>query len=175
MKRFEAIILSEVEPGHSCLWLRPPRENKGAMSLWWFSPQGWKKLFDLDTRYTTNVDFSVTPAESFMDSESTYDNFSGIVTTDTTYNVYDGSREIGDNGNLVVEKGLKYHVDNLQEQIDDMNDKLDDLSERVESNKQDIKDLQGTIETLQDGISTVIDSIENLDTRVSALENTEQT
>lgn len=50
MKRFESIVMSESEPLHTSLWLRPPYRK-----IWYFGSNGWEPLFDIDTKVGVNV------------------------------------------------------------------------------------------------------------------------
>lgn len=193
MKRFEAIVLSETEPIHTSLWLRPDKDKHG-MTIWWYSPQGWKQLFDADTRYNIKSEFDFSPAEYALVTKGTADHKNGITEVNNTYYIYDASREIGDNDNLVNEKGLKYHIDDIQDKIEAIDERIEELVTRVDTNEENINNLQESVATLQDNIGTVQESIEdikssvstieegmstitdligNLDTRISALESTE--
>lgn len=187
-KTFNKIVLSKTEPNVEDLWMRinieklPSGKAIHGHSLWWFTSQGWKKLFDFDTRYSVSTDYSFEASETPYDSESVYDPKVGVVSVSNTYNLYDAARKIGDNANLVTEKGLKHHVDDLQSQINDLKKRMTkaesdidtltkNLNEEVsERNDADIE-INRTLGTITDTLAGMSNSIRNLESRLNSLES----
>lgn len=176
MKIFNKVVLSETEPENiSDFWLRDnvdPKKMTHSKSLWWFTPEGWKKLFDFDTRYNVSWNFDYETQSDFpMEVSESYDVTTGIDTVNNTVYIYDATRDIENNENLVNEIGLKWHVDDLQK-------KIDALAARVSQNEKDIASLKSRASSLEDSVKTLVEltatinqSINNLDSRVSALES----
>lgn len=175
-RTFNKIVLSKTEPNVEDLWMRINIEktDKGKFihghSLWWFTTQGWKKLFDFDTRYDVKTEYSYTASESPYDSKSEYNPKVGMVTVDNTYNLYDASRTIGDNANLVTEKGLKYHVDNLQRQIDALDRRVSklesDLSTEIQTRELQVQTINSSLESLTDLVGELSSRLRTLEENV---------
>ena len=173
-RTFNKIVLSKAEPGVEDLWMRINIEKTEdgkfihGHSLWWFTTQGWKKLFDFDTRYDVSTEYSYSASESPYESESQYNPEVGMVTVNNTYNLYDASRDLGNNANFVTEKGLKYHVDDLQNQIND-------LVKRVTKAEQDISNeintRAGQIGEIRESISEITGMLDSLSNRLNNLES----
>lgn len=179
MKTFDKIVLSETEPMTSALWIRDaePQVKKSpenvtlsnaGKSIWWFTPWGWKKLFDFDTRYSFNYEFNYEGSETPFDGESEYNEKIGIVDNNYTYSLYDGSRDIADNANLVTEKGLKKH-------IDEINEEFEDLKERVTTNENSIETINETIEKLGTNLETLTEIVSTMGNKIETLENNYKT
>lgn len=173
-KTFNKIVLSKAEPSVEDLWMRinieklPNGKAIHGHSLWWFSPQGWKKLFDFDTRYDVATNYSYTASKMPYESTSVYDPKVGIVSVSNTYNLYDASREIGNNANLVTETGLKVHVDKLQGQINSLNTRM----ETAEANISELRrDLNTETSTRSREDSELLSRISTLESRISSLES----
>lgn len=166
-KTFNKIVLSQVEPNIEDLWMRinieklPDGKAIHGHSLWWFTSRGWKKLFDFDTRYSVSTNYSYSPSQDVLDSTQEYDPRNGIVSVNNVYNLYNATREIGDNANLVTERGLKYHVDDLQKKIDDLRK---DLNSEISNRKSEDNKLSGRISSLSE-------TVQNNTSRISALES----
>lgn len=168
-KTFNKIVLSQAEPQVSDLWMRiniektPDGKAIHGHSLWWFTSQGWKKLFDFDTRYNTTTDFKYATSDKPFESESVYDSKTGVVSISNAYHLYDGSRELTNGANIVLESGLKKHVDNLQLQINKVNDRVTTLTNTVNQEIQDRisgdNNLSGRINNLQDAVDKSLDTL----------------
>lgn len=131
--KFNSIALSKTEPDTGSLWMRQV-SDKGkdlGFSLWWFTSEGWKKLFDFDTRYNVSTSYNYTASDKPYESKEVYNPENGIVKVDNAYNLYDASRDIGNNANLVTETGLKYHVDYLQSQIDTIQQSISSIDAKI--------------------------------------------
>lgn len=170
--KFNSIVLSTTEPDTGSLWMRQV-EDKGQKlghSLWWFTSEGWKKLFDFDTRYNMSTEYKYSESESPYESKSEYDPESGVVKSNITYYLYDASRDISDSLNIVTEKGLKVHIDSIKEEITSLKNrvsatevKYNELSGRVDNIS---NSLNGTLELLQEMNGT----LSSIDNRLTALE-----
>lgn len=193
-KTFNKIVLSSSEPNVEDLWMRinierlPEGKAIHGHSLWWFTPQGWKKLFDFDTRYDVSTDYSYSASDSPYDSKSEYNPKVGIVSVGNIYYLYDASRKLGNNANFVTEKGLKYHVDDLQKQINVLDTRLTaaesnirelrkDLNEEINTRTEEFSNLETRLGTAEQAINTttsLLDTINSslriLDERISNLE-----
>lgn len=186
---FDKIVMSDTEPQTSELWLRDAveviknedgsttKKNLGK-SVWWFTPQGWKKLFDFDTRYAFTYDYIYTGSTDPLVVESTYEAEHGISAIDNTMYLYDASRTIGNNSNIVIEKGLKYHVDDLQKRINALDERLTTAEEKLEEVKEDVVNVKDglsgiteIIEAMHQQVELQQSSIESLISRVAELEN----
>ena len=168
MRRFEALVMSPTEPvTDSTLWLKGKRSTikdlkpnelpPMGISIWYFGERGWQPLIDFDTRYNLNDLYDYAAATEPISTLVTPHHEVGIVDVDRTYSLYDASRELGNNANIVNETGLKHHVDFLQSQIDS-------LLARVNT-------LEGQLATLQGRVNQNTNSISSLNSRVSALES----
>lgn len=133
MRKFESLVMAETEPVTSgTLWLKtkPNTTNgeDGGLSVWYFGENGWTPLFDSDTRYNTTYSFEKTASEVSVTSIPNVQHKDGITNVSNTMYIYDGSRELGNNYNLVTEAGLNVHVTSLQEQINNLSNSLTDLA-----------------------------------------------
>ena len=184
MTIFDKIVMSQVEPSPNDLWMRDAVENikneDGSTtrkhlgkSLWWFTPQGWKKLFDFDTRYSFKYDYSYGVSDLPINSESSYNPEHGITAVDNTFYLYDGSRALKNSGNLVTEKGMKKHVDNLQGQIDSIKNELEFTNQRIDTLESRLGAMSDDIATLIDGITQQQEMLSNIQSRLAELENRE--
>lgn len=169
-KTFNKIVLSKTEPSVEDLWMRlTPNETNGiGHSLWWFTSQGWKKLFDFDTRYSINTDFSYEASKKPFDSDSTYSPETGIVDMTNTYSLYDGSRELGDNANLVTEGGLKVHVDAINKEINSIKQRLTKVETNLNNEISDRENADGGLSERIDAISTRLSTITETLTSISS-------
>lgn len=191
-KTFNKIVLSHTEPNIEDLWMRinieklPDGKAIHGHSLWWFTPQGWKKLFDFDTRYSVDTDYSYDISQIPFDSASAYDPKVGVVSVDNTYYLYDGSRTLSSSSNFVLEKGLKKHVDNLQSQINTLKERVDEAEESIinlrrglttETSERKTEDtvisdrLSEAVETITETLSGITATINTLASRVEELES----
>lgn len=177
MRRFESIVMSVLEPikKEGTLWFREKmnsikdnegKQKKTGISIWYFGNNGWSPIIDLDTRYSTNTNFDFTAADDPIVTKPSNDTENGVVTTDVTYSIYNGNRELGSNANIVNETGLKKHVDDLQSQINA-------LRARVTQLETNLTELTSTVNTISGKVNTNTSSISSLATRVSNLENAE--
>lgn len=176
MRKFDSILLSEDEPimKMGTLWLKRKRETpynsdanevmKDSLSLWYFGPKGWESLIDFDTKYTLSKSFNYYEANHPIQIYSIPNINTGVTETVLDINLYDGSREPGNCGNLVMESGLKSQVDKLQEQIDILKNNLIVLQNTVMSNTAEITGVKQTL-------TSHSSSLQNLSNRVSSLEN----
>lgn len=183
MRRFESIVMSETEPvPDGTLWLKKKKNsinNEGPNSkkpfgfdIWWFGPVGWQPLLDLDTneyldpdtRYEY-VNHTLTGGVGTVPvlTEQTKFPEIGQVRIDTTYSVYDGSRALAANTNIVNETGLKKHVDDLQSQINA-------LKARVATLESEVASLTTQVSNNSSKITSNINAINSLGRRVSFLE-----
>lgn len=173
-KTFNKIVLSQIEPGTSDLWMRINKEKtpEGEVvlghSLWWFTSQGWKKLFDFDTRYSVSANYSNKGTDTLLDSTSEYNAENGIVSVDNVYNVYDATRDIGDFSNIVLEKGLKVHVENLQAQIYALGSALDS---EINDRKRGDTDLNNKINNISKALGEISSVLQILESRIARLES----
>lgn len=167
MIRFKSIVMSETEPVpyQGILWLKKKKsslsskdsdiETSLGYDIWWFSPNGWRPLLDLDTRYEYE---NTTITENSSSTPITIDqtNFSetGIVKVNTTYSIYDGSRTIDNNTNLVNETGLKKHVDDLQSQITTLSNKVSTLESKVSTLESKVSTLESSLSALETTVNT---------------------
>lgn len=167
MRRFEALVMSETEPvTEGTLWLRRKHNTIGpkpnevppvGMSIWWFGEQGWQPMYDLDTRYNLNDEFTFTPAGAEPISiKVTPSPEVGLVAINRKYFMYNGSRNLANNTNFVSEAGLKKHVDDLQSQIDALRGR--------------VATLEGEVASLQSQVNSHSSSISSLNSRVGSLE-----
>lgn len=180
-KTFNKIVLSKTEPNVEDLWMRINIERlpegskygkkfKHGHSLWWFSPFGWKKLFDFDTRYNVSTDYMYngTP-ELPLQTETDYNPEIGIVKVVNTYYVYDGAtRDLKNTRNLVNETGLKKHVDDLQSQIDALKRRIEQAEERISTLE---KGLNNEITNRASDFSNLSSKLGSLESRISSLES----
>lgn len=183
MKRFEAVILSKQEPEESSLWLRPSTEPirdpdtgevtkfHNGFNLWWFSPQGWRQIFDFNTRYVFKEAYEYTDAESSVTHTGTYNPEHGIDTTVFTYHLYDGTGTLSATPNLVTAKGLKKHVDELQEQIDQLKARCTALEERCTRLESRMSTAESEIDALQSLTVTHTSEITSLESKDTSLES----
>lgn len=165
MKKFESIIMSESEPLHTSLWLRqaltPSKEDGKVVirpmgfNLWWFSPQGWKPLSDFDTRYEVENNYLPDASSKPLDTETSYDYKIGVMSVVNTHFIYDASRVLGNNKNLVEETGLKHHVDDLQGQINSLKSRVSVLENKVSSLESTVAQQSNTISSLASRISAL--------------------
>lgn len=175
MRRFESIVMSETEPvPDGTLWLRkkknsintedPESKKPFGFDIWWFGPIGWQPLLDLDTRYeyTDKVLTGGVSGVPVVTEQTKFPNI-GMVRIDTTYSIYDGSRVLANNTNIVNEKGLKKHVDDLQSQINA-------LTARVSTLESEVASLRTKVSNNSSRITDNTNSISSLSGRVSALE-----
>lgn len=169
MRRFESLVMSTTEPvTDGTLWLKKKKSTikdqkpneliPMGTSIWYFGEIGWQPLIDFDTRYNLNDFYKYTSTTKPIEMRVTPHHEIGIVDIDRTYFMYDGSRNIGNNGNIVNERGLKKHVDDLQNQINTLKEKVSELEEQVASHTTQIENNRS--------------SISNLTNRVSELETT---
>lgn len=158
MITFSRIVLSGTEPTNTNdLWMRDtavsPSSNKNEMShnksLWWYCPEGWKKLFDFDTRYDTEWMFECeSQADKPLDVVEKYDPLIGITKVTNTLHIYDATRSLENNWNLVNEIGLKWHVDDLQKKINNLQSQVNTLKEQNTSLSQSLSTLQSNYNSL---------------------------
>ena len=137
MRKFESIIMSNTEPLETrTLWIKektggvsPSGDNisKGN-SIWYFGNQGWTPLFDFNTKYIISDSISFDATADMIVSKDTPDNSKETVDISRIYSVYDGSRDIGENANIVNETGLKKHVESLQSQINSALSQIETVS-----------------------------------------------
>lgn len=176
-KYFNKIVLSQTEPQPSDLWMRITSDKGKELghSLWWFTAQGWKKLFDFDTRYSVTTNYNYKASSQAYESKSIYDPESGVVTVTNAYSLYDGTRDLGNNANLVLEKGLKTHVDILQKNIDKV---ATDLATETSNRKSGDSALSSRIDSLSNSIGSITETmtgmsntIQNIQGRLNALES----
>lgn len=169
MRKFNSLVISETEPlTEDTIWLRDkknilqPDDNvipyKG-LNLWYFGENGWESMYDSNTEYKLNLYFNYNPAytnpvTNLVNTSSDKSN----VTITSTYFIYTGSRELSNTINLVTEKALKKHIEELQEEIDTLGRTLNTLNNRI-----------STLEGQNNSYST---TIANLEQRISALETT---
>lgn len=166
MTTFNRIVLSRTEPENiHDLWMRdnivPLSNGKNELphskSLWWYCPEGWKKLFDFDTRYETGWIFEYeSQADDPLEVTEVYDPVIGITKVTNTLHIYDATRDLENNWNLVNEIGLKWHVDDLQRKIDNLQSQVNTLKEQNA--------------TLNQSVSTLQSNYSSLASRVAALE-----
>lgn len=121
MIKFDTIVLSDKEPERSDLWLKILQSDKvgedgttdmniSGLKLKYFSPRGWRSLLDWNTNMIYDFGYSKDTTEytgdpiTYSVSENKKTEHTDVV---TNYWVFDGSREIGDYDNIVLEKGLK--------------------------------------------------------------------
>lgn len=139
MRRFESIVMSESEPvNHGTLWLRKKMNSldpKGPMQfeIWYFGDNGWQPLADFDTRYSIDNNFNYTGNDKAVNILETKDIEHGTVNTTLDFFIYDGSRQLANNNNLVNESGLKTQVDNLLNKINQINSTIQSLESRISS------------------------------------------
>lgn len=175
MRRFESIVMSETEPvPDGTLWLKkkknsisnddPSSKEPFGYDIWWFGPLGWQPLLDLDTRYEY-VNKTLTGGVGGVPVMTEQTKFPeiGMVRIDTTYSIYDGSRALANNTNIVNETGLKKHVDDLQRQIDA-------LTARVVTLEGKVATLESNVSANSSKITSNTNAINSLSGRVSALE-----
>lgn len=175
MRRFESIVMSETEPvPDGTLWLKkkknsinnedPNSKKPFGFDIWWFGPVGWQPLLDPDTRYEY-VNHTLTGGVGTVPvlTEQTKFPEIGQVRIDTTYSIYDGSRALAANTNIVNETGLKKHVDDLQSQINA-------LKARVATLESEVASLTTQVSNNSSKITSNINTINSLSERVSALE-----
>ena len=175
MRRFESIVMSETEPvPDGTLWLKkkknsisnddPSSKEPFGYDIWWFGPLGWQPLLDLDTRYEyVNKTLTGGVGRVPVMTEQTKFPEIGMVRIDTTYSIYDGSRALANNTNMVNETGLKKHVDDLQRQIDA-------LTARVVTLEGKVATLESNVSANSSKITSNTNAINSLSGRVSALE-----
>lgn len=176
MRKFDSILLSEGEPvmRTGTLWLKRKRETpynsdanevmKDSLSLWYFGPKGWESLIDFDTKYTLDKSFNYYEDNLPISIYDIPNINTGVTKTILDINLYNGSREPGNCGNLVMESGLKSQVDKLQEQIDNLKRDIIVLQNAVMSNTAEITGVKQTL-------TSHSSSLQNLSNRVSSLEN----
>lgn len=197
MRKFESIIMSNTEPLETrTLWIKektggvsPSGNNvsKGN-SIWYFGNQGWKPLFDFDTRYIFKDKISYEPSTEITSSEQTPDNENGIVNIEKTFSMYNGDRELGNNENFVNETGLKVHVDSLQSQIDsamtliaglrkDLTEHIADFDTHVSEYENHVKayetfkaSIESKVEELSSKLNTLDASVKTINTTISTIE-----
>lgn len=173
MTIFNRIVLSKVEPENTKdLWMRNNipytlKDGKKGMphskSLWWFSPSGWKKLFDFDTRYETKWLFeSTAQAETPLEATEVHDPVIGITEVTNTVHIYDATRTLGNNKNLVNETGLKHHVDDLQGQINSLKSQVTTLQSKVSTLESYYDDLSADNNALEHAYEELKAKVESL-------------
>lgn len=166
MTIFDKIVMSQVEPSPNDLWMRDAVENikneDGSIthkhlgkSLWWFTPQGWKKLFDFDTRYSFEYEYDYDVSDIPFDVISSYDEKIGIHSSEGTFFLYDGSRSLESSSNLVTEGGLKKHVDEIKTEINKMQKSLSKIEGRVSDNEIKLDTLETKIDNIEDKIESI--------------------
>lgn len=140
MIKFDTIVLSDKEPERSDLWLKILQSDKvgedgttdmniSGLKLQYYSPRGWRSLLDWNTNMIYDFGYSK-ETEGYTGDPITLSVEENKKTenTDVTTNywVYDGSRDLGDYDNIVLEKGLKTVLEDyvtkeqLQETIADI-------------------------------------------------------
>lgn len=140
MIKFDTIVLSDKEPEKSDLWLKILHSDKigedgttdmniSGLKLQYYSPRGWRSLLDWNTNMIYDFGYSK-ETEGYTGDPITLSVEENKKTenTDVTTNywVYDGSRDLGDYDNIVLEKGLKTVLEDyvtkeqLQETIADI-------------------------------------------------------
>ena len=170
---FDKIVLSETEPQTSELWMRDAIEfvknedgstTKKSLgkSIWWFTPHGWKKLFDFDTRYAFTYDYIYNGSDTPLTLDSVYEPEHGISEVSNTMYLYDASRTIGNNSNLVIEKGLKYHVDDLLK-------KINALDKRLTKAEEDLKTVREDVNTVKEGLTGLTEVVEAIESQTEIL------
>ncbi len=175
MRRFESLVMSTTEPvTDGTLWLKkkknsinnedPNSKKPFGFDIWWFGPVGWQPLLDFDTRYEY-VNHTLTDGVGTVPvlTEQTKFPEIGQIRIDTTYSIYDGSRALAANTNIVNETGLKKHIDDLQGQINA-------LKERVTTLEGEVATLKIQVSGNSSKITSNINAINSLSGRVSALE-----
>lgn len=182
MRRFDNIVLSENEPmKRGSLWLKRKRQTpynndskekmKYSLSVWYYGNYGWESIIDFDTRYNINTVYDYDAGQSAVSITERGDIDKGTVTYTANIALYDGTRAIGGNTNLVVEKGLKKHVDSLQNQIDTINVKIAGIENKIASIEDSIVGITSAVGQLNSSVTSLSSSINSLNSRVSALEN----
>lgn len=166
MTTFNRIVLSRTEPENTNdLWMRdnivPLSNGKNELphskSLWWYCPEGWKKLFDFDTRYNTEWIFEYeSQADDPLETTEKYDPMTGVTKVTNTLHIYDATRDLENNWNLVNEIGLKWHVDDFQKKIDDLQVQVTTLKDLNASLNQSVSELQ----TKYDSLASRIEALE---------------
>lgn len=197
MRKFESIIMSNTEPLETrTLWIKektggvsPSGDNisKGN-SIWYFGNQGWAPLFDFNTKYIISDSISYDATADMIVSKDTPDNSKETVDISRIYAVYDGSRDIGENANIVNETGLKVHVDSLQSQIDsamtliaglrkDLTEHIADFDthvleyeDHVEAYKTFKSSIESKVEELSSKLNTLDASVKTINSTLSTLE-----
>lgn len=137
--------MSEVEPPKKdgTLWLRPKRTivydtdskeiMKESISIWYYGNNGWESIIDFDTKYVLDKEFDYTAkSDPIYLSHHSYPN-EGKVSDSIRFRLYDGSRSIGNNGNLVTETGLKKHVDELNTTINELLSVINGMNTTIEN------------------------------------------
>lgn len=161
MRKFNTVVMSVKEPEfESALWFKQkPDSVEGStsgFSLWYFSEDGWKPLYDLDTRYNlSNVFSSKGVTGDPVNMEVSARPEVGLVDMKNNYSIYDGSRQIADNGNFVNEKGLKKHVDSLQGQIDVIVDTLKTMENSMLKLADSLESMSRSIDSIQAELSSI--------------------
>lgn len=155
MRRFEAIVMSETEPiNQGTLWLKT-KENtmdpKGPkqFEIWYFGSKGWQPLADFDTRDSLTQNINYTESSKAVDITEEGSPEHGIVDRTLDFYIYNGSRTLGNNANLVNEAALKQHVDELQGQITTLNNQVSTLQGLVASHSTTISQLNSRLTALE--------------------------
>lgn len=178
MRRFESLVMSVNEPmTDGTLWIRQKKNTikdtatntipPAGMSIWWYGERGWMPLVDLDTRYNLHDAYAKEGVEDPIDITVVSKPEVGIVDITMTYSIYDATRELANNANLVNETGLKYHVDDLQSQIDA-------LAERVTSLEERMTEIENRVSVLEPKVSKLQTDVSTLESRTDTLESTSQ-
>lgn len=183
MRKFESIVMSEKEPimKAGTLWLKNKRDviynpdseskMKVSRSILYYGNNGWESFIDFDTRYDIESIYDYNVKEQPIELYRFSDEEKGIVTTTINYNLYDGNRNIANSSNLVLESGLKKHVDDLQRKIDDLTRELSEVKQAISNINQSISTINGNINSISGRVSSNTNSINSLSNRVSSLEN----
>lgn len=167
MRRFESVVMSETEPvSPGTLWLRPKKntlDSKGPtqFDIWYFSEVGWRPIADFDTRYDFAVEYNPEVSGKSLVITSTPNPKEGIVSDNLTFFVYDGTRNMQNSSNLVLESGLKKEVDTLRSYIDNEIARVD---ERINT-------LSSSLDTISNSVSSNTDRVAKVEGRLSLLES----
>lgn len=172
MRRFESIVMSEVEPSAvGTLWMRPKyntiKDNEdnpviAGMSILYFGEVGWKPIVDLDTRYNINYTYEYTPSEDSIITNNNNNPEVGLSEITNILYLYDGSRDLENSANIVTEKGLKIKVDALTSEIASIKERLDDIETTISSLISENNTISSAIGNINNQIAQLSDTVSGL-------------